>query len=365
MLETGQSLADSWQHVWLSKYSTEYDTNPAMSPIYPGGVWRALFEPSYALTGKAGENDLKAGLALQLTHSSNKRLDPNRQSPAVFLDWLHHSGTSEFGVSSRYSEAATRDSRIDAVGLVSAASTRTSRYVSGLWSNRFTERSTLLADGSYEGVSYQGTSYQTVSPQGANFVDYSMRSGGLKFSYALSELVTPFVRVSGNRYVPVNGSPSIGFADTALGLNWITEYMDWTMQVGKARIAGVNPINEGTLETRYTGQRTQLTLNAGRVVSPSGFGGFVKADRVSGGWRYALSEYDNAGIDLERRKNIFVAVSNPSSSSSTFGIWTDHAFTPLWKMQAYYRHWINRITGSDSASSNLVGVSFVYNSANP
>lgn len=365
MLESGLSLADSWQHAWLSKFSTEYDTNPAMSPTNPGGVWRALFEPSYALTGKTGENDLKAGLALQLRHSSNKRLDPNRDSPAAFFDWLHHSGTSEFGVSSKYSEMATRDSRVDAVGLVPAASTRTSRYVSGLWRNRFTERSTLVADGSYEGVSYQGASYQTVSPQSANFVDYSMRSGGLRFSYALNELITPFVRVYGNRYVPANGGPSIGLADTTLGLDWITEYTDWTMQVGKARIAGVDAIFEGAVGARYNGQRTHLAVNAGRMVSPSGLGGFVKADQVSVGWRYALSEYDNAGIDLEGRKNLFIAINNPSSSSTTLGAWTDHALTPLWKMRAYCLHLISRIVGSESVSSNLVGVSFVYNSANP
>lgn len=322
-----------------------------MSPAYPGGVWRALFEPGYSLTGRVGENDLKAGLGVLLVRSTNTALDPDRDNPNAFLEWLRQSDTGEFGISTRYAEVATRDSGIDATGRGRADSTRASRVLSGAWSNRFSARSTLSANGSYEGVSYKG----------GNFVDYSMRSGGLRFSYAVDEITTSFCRVSGVRYVPANGGPYSDLADATLGLNWNTATTDWTMQAGKAKVSGVKPIWEGSVASQFTGERAELALIAGRTVLPSGLGGFVQADQARGSWRYALSEYEITGIDLERRKNLPITFLDNITRSTSSDIWVDHDFTSLWKMRIYYRLWINKINGSESVTSNILGLSFSYN----
>lgn len=351
MFYAGQVWADSWQNSFLFRVSTEYDTNPAMSPTYPGGVWRALLEPGYTLTGRVGENDLKAGLGVQFVRSTNKALDPDRDNPTAFLEWLRQNDTGEFGISTRYAEVATRDSGIDATGRGPADSTRASRVLSGTWSNRFSARSTLSANGSYEGVSYRG----------GNYVDYSMRSGGLRFSYAVDEITTSFFRISGIRYVPADGGPYSNLADATLGLNWNTANTDWTMQAGKAKVSGAKPIWEGSVATRFTGERTDLALIAGRTVLPSGLGGFVQADQARGSWRYALNEYDNTGIDLERRKNLPINFNTNITRSTSSDIWVDHDFTSLWKMRIYYRLWINQINGSESVTSNILGLSFSYN----
>ena len=65
MLCTERVLADSWQSAVASKVTTAFDTNPSMSPNYPGGAWRFLFEPAYMLTGTdgaAGSGALSLGL---------------------------------------------------------------------------------------------------------------------------------------------------------------------------------------------------------------------------------------------------------------------------------------------------------------
>lgn len=354
MLCAGQGWADSWQNVFSSRVATEYDTNPAMSPADPGSVWRGLFEPSYSLIGKVGENDIKAGLGLQLVRSTDSVLDPDRNSPAAFLEWLRHSDGGEFGISARYAEVATRESGVDATGRVPADSTRASRTLAGIWSNRLSELTTLSADASNEKVSYKG----------GNYVDYSIQSGGVKLSYALSGIATPFCRVSGIRYVPSNDDSSISLADGTLGLDFKTEHTDWTIQGGAGKVTDHKAIPEGSATGRFTGQRTQFALNAGRMVLPSGLGGFVKADQARWSLRYALSENENAGFDLEGRRNLPITFIGDRTISAISGVWIEQDLARFWKMRMYYRHWLNRINGSESVTSNILGLSLAYDNAN-
>lgn len=346
MLYTGQGWAESWQHAILSRVSTEFDTNPAMSPTYPGGVWRALLEPSYTLMGSVGANELKAGLTLQMARSSNQTLSHNRDDPSVFFDWSRQSNAGEFGISSRYAEIATRDAGIDATGLVPTASTRASSTMSGRWSKALSERSTLSADGAYEGVSYKGGSY----------INYATRSGGLKLSYAVSERSTPFLSVSGTNYVPVGGGPSSRIANTTLGFNWKAEYIDWTMQVGNTKRSGGNTDLQGALAVQYTGQQAQLGLNADRRVSSSGLGGFVAADQVNGSWSYVLSEHSRTGINIGWRKNRSLT----DDVSRNTDVWLQRDLNSFWVLRTHYLHRIREGGGVGGASSNTLGLSFVY-----
>ena len=347
MLNSGLGRADSWQHAVSSRASTEFDSNPAMSPAYPGGVWRALFEPGYTLTGRVGANELKAGLALQLVRSSNRARSQNRDSPSVFLNWLRQSDAGEFGISSRYEEIATRDAAIEAIGSVPIDSTRASRSISGSWSKALSERSTLSADGSYEGVSYRG----------GTFIDYVTRSGGLRFNYALSEHSVPFLRMSYAEYEPAGGNLPHSFANAILGWNWKpSDYLEGNLQVGRTRASGQEMTTLGAAAMRYTGQRTVLVLNADHQLLPSGLGDFVTVDQVNGKWSYDLSERSRTGIDLGWRKNRLVNIVN-----RTKGAWLQHELNPLWGARTYYLHSINEGGAGGSASSNILGLTLIYN----
>jgi hypothetical protein len=347
MLFTGKVWADSWQHAVSSRISIEYETNPAMIPANPGSVRRTLFEPSYTLVDKIGANELEAGLALQIARSTNHTLSPNREDPSVFFDWSYHSDAGELAISSRYAEIATRYAGIDATRPVPVSSTRASRTFSGRWSKELSERSSLSADGSFEGVSYTG---------GGNYVDYSTGSGGLRLSHAFSELSTTFLRLSGDRYVPAGGGPPTRHAIATLGLEWKVEYMDWSMQLGKYK-GGGNTGLEGGATVHYTGQQTQLALNANRQISSSGLGGFVKVDQLAGNWNYALSERSNIGMDLQWWKNLSTTFYN---IRTTTGVWLQHNLSPSWVGRMNYLHNILTGGGVFSASSNIIGVSLIY-----
>jgi hypothetical protein len=359
LLCAGQGRADSWQQAASFRVSTEHDSNPAMSATNRTGIWRALFEPSYALTGRTGESEITAGLALQMVRSSDKTLSPSQDNPSVFLNWLRPSEAGEFGISSRYAQAAIRDAGgVDATGRVSAASTSKTRTLSGRWSKELSERSTLSADTAYSGVTYNGGIY----------TDYSTRSGGLKIGYVSSEQITSFCSVTGNKYLPANNGPSSSLASSTLGestlaeatfgMDWRGEYIVWTVQAGKARVSGSNSETLGSVAAHYTGQQTQLTMNAGRTITASGLGGFIKSNQVLVNWSYALSDYSNTGLDLAGQKNLSFTIG--PDTSTTLGAWINHDLTSAWKVRTYYQHRTSRGGGFESASSNLVGLSFAY-----
>lgn len=349
LLYIGECVADSLQHTFGARISTEYDSNPAMTQSHSEGVWRAMFDPSYSLMGTIGESELTAGIALLLVRSSNKFLSPNRDNPSAFINWLRPIESGEFGLSSRYSEVATRDAGgVDATGQVPVTSTNATRTLSGNWKNELSERSTLSADVAYEAVAYKGGTY----------TDYSSRSGGLNFGYRLSEQTSSFFQVTGNKLLPSEGGSSSTLYVATVGANWQVEFIDWLVQAGKTKV-GANSDTQGSIEMRYTGQRSQLTLNAGRSVSPSGLGGFVKADHARGGWSYTLSEYSNAGIDLDRQKNLSTSTS-PTAITDNSRVWIDHDFTSQWSLQTFYQRRTTREGSAKSISSNMLGLSIVY-----
>lgn len=321
-----------------------------MTPVHSGGVWRALLDPSYTLKGTFGENALTTGLALQIARTSNKTLSPDRNNPNAFLRWLRTSELGEFGISTRYSEMATRDtSGADASGRVPATSTSASRVLSGNWGYELGTRSTISADGSYENVAYKGGTY----------IDYSTQAGGIRIGYALNDQVTSFCRISGNKYSSASGGSSSTLVATTFGMNWKGEYLDWAAQVVETRGGQGATDTGGAVEAHYVGQLTQVNLSAERAVVPSGLGGFVKADQLRGGAAYALSEYSNIGIDLARQKNISTTMGG-SASSTMSSAWLDYNLTAIWHIRTYSQYRTNQGGGVESASSNLIGFSVDY-----
>jgi hypothetical protein len=175
----------------------------------------------------------------------------------------------------------------------------------------------------------------------------------------MSEQTTSFIRVSGNKYTPADGGPSSSLADATLGMNWRTEYWDWTLQAGKVRVGGGSSDTQGSVEAHYTGQRAQLTLSAGRAVRPSGLGGFVKADHVRGGWIYTLSEYSSVGLDLERQKIPSTSIGGDTSSNSA-SVWMEHELTEFWRIRTHLQRRTSQGGGVESAASNVIGLSVAY-----
>lgn len=345
---SSQSLADTWQNTVSASLTTEYDSNPTLSPTSPKGVWRGRLEPAYVLTGISDDNELRTGIALQIARSSDETLSPKRNSPSVFIDWLHHIDDGEFGLSSRYAEIATRDATIEATGPVPVTSTRASRSVSARLSQALSARGAVAVDGAYERFSYEG----------GTFVDYATRSANLMLSYATSESSTTFIKASYADYKRANSDSIIRVNSGVLGVNFeISDHLAGSIQAGKYQFsesAEQGTIGEAAL--RYTGEQTQLSITAGRQVSPSGLGGFTTVDLANASWSYALSELSTTGIDLGWRRSNF----NTAVTYRTSGIWLRHELSASWGMRLYYLR--NMLDGDviDAAFSNIYGLNLAY-----
>jgi hypothetical protein len=344
---SGHCWAESWQQTASARLTTEFDTNPLMSPTYTGGVWREIFGPSYSLRGTFDEDELNTGLAVQIERSSNATLSPYRESPSVFADWLRRINAGEFGISSRYAEMATRYADIDSTGFMQVASTRTSRSLSGNLSQTVSERSTLLANVLFESVSYDRGTY----------IDYVTRSATMTLNYSWSELSTTYVRLYHVDYVPTGVGSATQLTSANLGWNWKTsDSLEGTLELGKSRMSDAGMGTMYMASARYTGQRNMLILDASRQISPSGVGGFVTVDQTNAHWNYDLNEDSKVGIDLGWRNSQFIT----DIINRTAGAWLQQDLNPYWGLRTYYRY--NMLNGGlgDGAISNIVGVTLTY-----
>lgn len=338
----------AWEQAISARISTEYETNPAMLSTSTGDVWRTLLEPGYMIIGKFGEDELRTGLGLQISRSSNQSLSQDRDSPSAFIDWLRQLDTGEFGVSSKYAEVATRNADIDATGQVPVASKRSSRTLTGRWKKDFSERSTLSADGMHESVFYTG----------GIFVDYVTRSASMMFSYILSERNQPFLKALYADYEPAGGGPANRLESVAIGLNWNeSDNLGGSVQIGKSRIDDTDAGTQGAATLQYTGQKTRLNLGAARHVSASGLGGFVTVDQIIGNWGYTLSELSSAGLDLLWQQSKSSTAENIRTSS---GAWLQNELNTYWILRTYFQHNTLQLVGVDRAYSNILGFALVY-----
>ena len=358
ILFIGHSWADSWQSELSSKISTEYDSNPSLSPSYPGSAWRALFEPNFTVMKKVGEYEFKGGIALQLARSLNTSVSQDLNNPTAFLDWSRKTEMGEAGLSSKYSEIATREAGIDATGLVPVNSTLTSRNLAARWSKDLDETNKLSSTGIYEKDTYKG----------GNFVDYSTWKIDLKLSHELSEKITAFGRISSNNYSPDNsgiiGTPPVvtlnSYKDITLGLIFKGSFFDWGMQASESRDGLGLTRRQGTLSADYSGLFSQMSFDVERLLMPSGLGGYVVADQANAKWSYALSEYSKAGVDWDWQKNLSLINLNSPTTTVISGAWIEHDLNQEWKMRTYYTHRVNQGGEAAGASSNLLGLSFAY-----
>lgn len=345
MLFVGTGCADSWQNIASARLSTEHDSNPVMSATNTQGVTRTSLRPGYELIGTFERDELQAGLAVQIERSSNQVLSQNRDSPTAHLDWKHQLESGEFGISSRYTEIASRDTEIAATA--NAVGTTKSRFVSGRWSNELSERSTLDLDGSYLNVTYDG---------GTN-IDYVTRSAAARYNYAWSESSTPFVRISNSKYEPASGGTSSSLSSAWLGSNWKTEYLDWTVQLGRSKDSAGNSNSLASATAGYTGQKANWTLIAEHLVMPTGQGGFALVNQGNLRASYALSEYTSSGFDLSSSRS---TSASSSSSGAGGGVWLENRLTQTWRVRTYLQRRISRENTSGSASSNTIGLSLEY-----
>jgi len=343
--------AGVWLQTTTVRVSGEYDSNPTMTGYANReGIWRSVFAPGYTLKNSSEQNELNAGVALQIERSSNQLLSQNRSDPSLFAGFHHQGEAGEFGLTAKYDETATRNNLIDNAGQNFTDSTRTAHTITGNWTKELSEYSTLSVDGSYERVSYKGGS----------FVDYTNQSVGGRFSRAVSDRSTLFMRVSNNKYKPVTGATSSNISNAALGWDWIySENLHGTLQAGKSWTENVGSGNQGAVTVNYSGQRNDISFNVGRQVAASGLGNLVTIDQANGSWTYTMSETSRLGIEAGWQKSRLFT----DAFYRTTSTWFQKELNQFWVVRMYYQHKSSDQVGIGKAYSNMSGLAFNYTHA--
>lgn len=341
-------MAYSWGNSVISPFSFEFDSNPALSPNNPVAVWRGLIEPNYTLRGSDGRDELKTTLGLQLSRSTNEDVSPKRSNPSATIEWLRQHELGELGISSKYAEVAVRDVKLDALTPPPVGSTRVSRNITGKLSKSFSELSTILLEGAYEGVSYTG----------GGLVDYSTRTENMTYNYTWSEDNKPFLQLTHVDYMPEGGTAPSSFTNTILiGSRWrFSDKVSGDFQVGKSKVSVLDVSNQAGMSVQYTGERAQFSLKLNRQVSPSGQGGFITVAQYNASSSYAWSENSNFGLDVGWQKNQSTFESNNSSSN----LWIQRSLSHAWGIKAYYRNIVASGELIETAFANIVGITLDY-----
>jgi len=345
------AMADVWHHAVSAAATVEYDSNPDLSPTEEEGVWRFRFVPSYDLTGTFGVDEFRANFKLNLERSTDQSLSEDREDPSLALGWRRQTETGEFGLNARYEEISTRVSELDANGLVNTDGTRTTQAVSGNWRSALGALNTLSADAEYRDVAYAGGIY----------TDYTNLSGGLTYGHSLSERSEAFLRATASHYTPDDklAASSSSYYGLLGGMKWqASERLDWTVQAGASSITGNDDDTgwQGSLVLNYLTLRSDLALDIGRTISPSGEGGVAESDQIKGVWSYALGERTRAGIDAAWRDYR----GDTPNTLRQLGAWVSRELTPFWNTRLYWQYKQRQEDGQPDASANLVGLMLAY-----
>lgn len=329
--------------------AVEYESNPQMTSS-GHSVWRASVSPKLKLDYIMDVDELSANLAVTEVRSSDTTVSANRTDPNVLLSWQHQLSRGNFSFSGKYDRVSTRTTELEDSGYVLTDSTRTTKALFTNGQYQLSERSSVAGHLEHDRITYSSN----------NLTSYKTTSGNVTLNYSWSENIQPYFTLYATRYEPdvtTVVSSSTQYMGQG-GVQWqFSETWDAAAFVGAQRYSGgrTGAGGVGGISVHHASSRSDLNVKVNHLVSPSGLGGFVKADQIAGNWSYSVSERNKTGVDLLWRKNYDLS----KVTISQAGVWFSHQLSPSWSTKTTYRHKIH--DQSDiSTQSDMISVSLVY-----
>lgn len=350
LLGMPNAFAGTLQKTVSLPLAVEYESNPQM--ISSGrSVWRTSVSPNLKLDYIMDVDELSANLAVNEVRSSDTAVSANRTDPNALLSWQHLVSRGSFSFSGKYDRASTRTTEFQDTGYVLTDSTRTAKSMFADGQYMISERTNLAGHVEYDRITYSNNS----------LTNYKTTSGSVTLNYSWSEKIQPFFSLYATHYEP--DVTTVSMSSTQYmgqgGLKWLfSETWDASFFAGALSYSGGGSGaggGVGGIAVHHAGDRSDLNFTLNHSVSPSGLGGFVKADQLSGNWSYSLSERNKAGIDLSWRRNYDL---NRITFSQT-SLWLNHQLSPAWSTRMQYQHKIHDQSGNNT-QSDVIGLSLVY-----
>ncbi|MDX1914174.1 MAG: hypothetical protein SFU55_01215 [Methylophilus sp.] len=328
--------------------TTNYDSNIQMVNSNEKSVVTYAASPRLVLIAQDDLNRINLDAMMLLQKSSDRRISADRDDPSLSLGWQRDFSRGQLLLTSGYSKSSTRTTELNRSGLVAADGSSISKSVNLGLNYLLTDRYTLST-----GLGYQSQDYTSIG-----LIDYTSKTISAKLSYLYSPTLAPFIQTSLNRYEETGvTSGSRNSKSTSAGFNYQAND-----KLNMVASAGVNQISSGgrgwigAFSLGYLlDDRSSINASIARTVSPSGLGGFEKADSMFVNYTHELSAKDRVGADFGWNINRSIN----ESRNKQFSAWYRREISQDWSLRAntQYRTLEN---GVQQADGYLVGLSVEF-----
>lgn len=334
----------------------EYDSNPAFTSSKPQSVWRFTALPTYTASLVEDRNRWFTTAGLSLQRSTDSALSESRQDPSLLVGWEHEYERGSFNVIANYSKTSSRLNEFTSNGVVDQDGSATSKSISASFARLLTDRLNLSAAGQYLQINYQGSGLS----------NYNTTSLSSSLTYELNEKVSPFVQIgvsklnseAGNRQSNNQSNNQSNLSESLL----IGTKAELRPNLNMSASLGINHQQESgnglvtNLTMTYLAEKYNVQGSLSRNVSASGLGEFQKTNNLNLRYAYELSDKARVGSDFSWSNNSSVG----GNSTLQIGGWYSKEITESLQLRLNLN--LKQLSsGSQSANSNIVGISINYN----
>jgi hypothetical protein len=326
----------------------EFDSNPAFASSNEQSVWRYTALPTYTASFVEDRNRWFTTASLSLQRSSDSVISESRQDPNLIAGWEHEYERGLFNITADYSKTSSRLNEFTSNGVVDKDGSATTKSISASWSRLLTDRLNLSAAGQYLQVNYAGSGLS----------NYKTKSISSSLTYELDEKVSPFVQVgvselnseASNTQSKVSQSYLVG--TKAL----LRPNLNMSTSLGINHRQGSGNGLVANLTMTYLAEKYNAQGSLSRNVTASGIGEFQETNNLSLKYAYELSDKARVGSEFGWSSN----GSTGGNRTMQIGGWYSKEISELWQLK-FNLNLKQLNNDSQSASSNIIGISFNYN----
>ncbi len=270
--------------------------NPSLLSVSPGSVnlLRAAADYAYELQGDRTRSRFSAGIVLE--RSSDTLLLASRNYPSLGYTWAYTWPTASLELRANLTEAATRNSRSEDLGLVSIDTRERTTVAGARWNKDLTERTRLTLDAANNRVSYDS----------ALFESYREQEISSRITWEASERTSYYFEPGYSRLSPLGVGPDSRLSRWIVGTRGeLAPSWAITAFAGQARASGATASTGGLtgLQLDYTGNRLTSGLEWTRDLQPVGSAsGYIRTEMLELRAGYQLTQGARLSASATRSK---------------------------------------------------------------
>lgn len=350
MLGSEELLGAEVHNELIIPATIQYESNPSFSAGNETSIYKKIVTPHFISSARDERNLWSADFSYHIERSSDPDISDDRDDPAIGLSWEHEFETGNLSANVRREEGSTRETELNDSGLITLDGTRKSKSASISWLKNINEIFSLELNGSRTETTYQNI----------DLIDYKTRDLAARVNYRSSETLLMFMEAGKTKYESLDNLTSSDSRQINIGSQLeLSETTEAIISLGVSETENLDREgreNQGSFTLNFEEDRLEYSFTLSRTISPSGTGGFSKANQFIGNATYAVDETSNIGFELNYRKNLDIEENRTRMVSISYN-------------QELGEQWNFSITGSrsdvesninDVISNNILSVSMSY-----